>query len=476
MRSQTTAVPPRLAILLLAALPVFAGPASATSQLPAAQQTLRFYLENVTVEGARQASPEVIVSASLLEEGIAYTEAELRQAVYRVVRLPFVLDAAFSLDRGSRRGRYSLLITVEEVRGFFFGSDLIYAARGDALSAASALDDELTESLTAGLRVFAGQGVFFAAVGDGENLQVGYERYRLRDRPVLLRLAYARQGCCSATLQELGLDPAAAVWTAEEASDRLELTIGLPLAGNHSLRFDASHLETGSAIRRPLGDSEVSFARLRRDALDVRDVEQRELELAWVFDSTDDPVFPSRGDALTAAVGLRWLEGDLPAPDVLGSASGTAAEMRSRLVGLSLFGARHWPLSARQTVSLSLRLLASRSEVTDIPLAPVAGDVATEAGDGGPAELLLWSGDVDALEAGLGARYALGLWGPGRIRRLGELRWETVAELIYADSSPVLSPSAHPLWGVSLSTGIALRNAWGIFRIGFTFIDFDGEL
>ncbi len=453
-------------ILLLAALPLFAGRASATSQLPADRQPLRFYLESVAVEGVRRASPEVIVSESLLEAGIAYSEAELRQAVYRVGRLPFVLDATFALKRGSERGRYSLLITVEEVRGLFFGSDLIYAARGDALSDASPLTGELTESLTAGMRVFAGQGVFFAAVGDDDNLQVGYERYRLGDRPILLRLAYAREGCCSTTLRELGLDPAAAVWTATEASDRLELTVGVPLSANHSLRFDASRVETGSAMRRPLDGIA---------AHEARSVEQRELELAWVFDSTDDPVFPSRGDALTAAVGVRVLEGDLAPPGELGSAAGATSEMSSKLVGLSFSGARHWPLSARQTVSLSLRLLVSRSEIEGIPL-PAASDAAAETGEAGPAELPLWSGDVDALEAGFGARYSLGLWGPGKIRRLGELRWETVAELVYADSSPVLSPAAHPLWGVSLSTGIAFRNTWGLLRIGFTYLDFDGEL
>ncbi len=477
MRSQTTDVAdlscrrgPTLTILLCVALLALAGPAAASEQQP------RFYLERLAVEGVSHASPAVIVSESLLEGGIAYTEAELLQAMYRVKRLPFVLDAGFSLGKGSERGRYSLLITVEEVRRFFLGSDLGYTAQGGALRAASAQDDGLTETLSAGARVFAGQGVFFAAVGDGENLQAGYERYRLFDRPILLRLAYAREGCCSANLQELGLDPGAAVWRLADEADRLELTIGIPLAANHSLRLDASSLETDSATRRTLDGS---------GAASLSEVEQRELELAWVFDSTDDPVFPSRGDALTAAVSLRWLEGDLsrpPAPppaveeDLRLLVPGTASEMSSQLVGLSLFGARHWPLSGRQTVSLSLKLLASRSEVDNLPRAPVDGAEPAEASGGGAATLPLWSGDVDAFEADLGMRYSVGLWGPRNTHRLGELRWETLARLIYVETSPALSPSAHPLWGVSLHTGIALRNTWGIFRIGFTYLDFDGEL
>ncbi len=476
-----------LALAVLAVLAAFAGSSAATDQGPPEREP-RFHIESVTVEGVRRASPEVIASESLLAEGIAYTEAELREAVYRVGRLPFVLDADFALAKGSERGRYSLLITVEEVRGFFFGSDLGYAAYGGALEGVS-LDDEPTAALSAGMRVFAGQGVFFAAVGDEEDLQVGYERYRLLDRPVLLRFAYAREGCCATGLQELGLDPAAAVWTAADDSDRLELTIGVPLGGNHSLRFDATAVDTASAARRPLdGSGDVPFARLRRGETEVHDVKQRELELAWIFDSTDDPVFPTRGDALTAAVGLRWLEGDLsngvPLENGL-PASGTM-EMSSQLVGLTFLGARHWPLSARQTVSLSLKLLLSRSEVDGLPLAPVPGDVPlapvpgdlplTPAEDANPAELRLWNGDVDALEADLGARYSLALWGQGKVRELGELRWETIARLIYVETSPAVSPSVHPLWGVSLSTGVALRNSWGLFRIGFTFLDYDGVL
>ncbi len=441
----------RTGLALLAALAAFSCPAAATDRGLADREPVRFYIESVAVEGARRASPEVIVSESLLEEGIAYTEADLRDAIHRINRLPFVLEAGFSLGKGSERGRYSLLITVEEVRGFFFGSDLTWDAYGGALADARPEDEGLNEALTAGLRLFAGQGVFFAAVADGEGLQVGYERYRLAGRPVFLRLAVAREGCCAATLPELGLDPGAAVWTAEESSDRLELTVGVPLGGNHSLRFDASRHESGSASRRPLEGG---------GALDARDVEGREIELAWVFDSTDDPVFPTRGDVATAAVGVRWLEGDLFEPAAGGPAAGRPlAGMSSRLVGLSFAGARHWPLSARQAVSLSLGLLLSRSEVTDLP-----------AGGGAAA-----SADIDALEADFAARYSLSLWGRGKTRRLGELRWETVVALLYADASPVLG-WADPLWGVSLRSGIALRNTWGIFRLGVTFLDYDGEL
>ena len=456
--------------LLAMFITAFPAPAVADTWMPQELgATPRFYIETVAVEGVRNASAEVILSESLLENGRPYTESELRDAISRIKRLPFLLDARFALTKGSERGRYRLLVTVEEAQTFFFGGDLVFNAFGNPLDAASAFDDQLNNTVTAGARFFAGQGLFFAAVGDGEDLQVGYTRYQLRGRPVLLRLALARERCCPAQFVEPGLDPGFATWSSTGDSDRVELTLGIPLGGNHSLRFDASHLETESAVRRPLGGAMDSV-------VGVDDVEHREIELAWVYDTTDDPVFPHHGEAMTAAIGLRQLEGDLATPALdrldLGGirlASPLAAEMSSRLVGLSLFGARHWPLSGRQTVSLSLKLLLSRSEVENVPVSVASAQHET-------AEIRLLSDDVDAVEADLGVRYSVSLSGPRQIRRLGDLYWEAVAGLLYIETSPVFETFGQPLWGVSASTSIALRNSWGVFRIGFTYLDYDGGL
>lgn len=442
--------------MLLAALPAAAAPdPGVEARSPATHTTPRFFIETIAVEGVRHASPGIIVSRSLLAEGHSYTETELREAVYRIHRLPFVLDADFSLGKGSERGHYRLLIAVEEVHTFFFGADLLYEAFGEPLAAGTRLDDEATSSLSAGARLFAGQGVFFAAVADLGDLQLGYERYRLFDRPAFLRLAYSSQeGCCTVRLHELGLDPAAGTWTADD-SEHAELTLGVPLGGNQSLRLDATYLEAEDAFRRPFGDAP-------REILDADDLEESEIELAWVYDTTDDPVFPTRGDALTAAVGLRRLDAGLS--NDFGTPPTPRTEMSSRLVGLSLLGARHWPLSARQTVSLSLKLLLSRSDVEGVPVSDAAGGTR------------FMSGDVDALEAELGARYSLALAHGRTLRGWGDLRWENVASLLYVETSPVYEPAAHPLWGVSASSSLVLRNGWGIFRIGFAIFDFDGDL
>ncbi|MEM7353216.1 MAG: hypothetical protein AAF657_20645 [Acidobacteriota bacterium] len=421
----------------------------------------RFYIEEIAVEGARKASTDIIVSETLLDPGLPYSETELREAVFRVNRLPFVLEADFALRKGSERGRYRLLITVREARNLFFGTDWTYNNFGGPLVNSSPLGDEFSASLTAGVRYFASDGVFFAALGGNENLQIGYTRYKLFNRPMLLRVAYAHEECCPVELLEPGLDPAIATWTATGAAERLEVSLGVPLGGNHSLRFDASRVETRSMDRRLL----------RRDndlITGLEDVEQEEIEVAWVYDTTDDPVFPDSGDAVTASVSLRQLEGDLSTILRLGPVATflatPSAQVSSRLVGLDAHGTRHWPLSPRQTVSLSLEVLLSRSDVDNLPV---------ELEDG---TIRLVSDTVDAVEAEIGLRHSVRLRGPRPGKRSGEVRWETLANLVYLETSSAFNALDQPLWGLSASTGIALRNSWGIFRFGIAYLDFDGDL
>ena len=75
-----------IALLLLAAPPA-----------QALEEPARFLIERITVEGPKEAAANIVRAETLLREGGTYTEAELRQAIYRVQRLPFVLDASFSL-------------------------------------------------------------------------------------------------------------------------------------------------------------------------------------------------------------------------------------------------------------------------------------------------------------------------------------------------------------------------------------------
>ena len=86
-----------------------------------------FVIETITVEGVGGSSAKIVVSETLLVPGGAYTEAQLREALHRVERLPFVVEGDFSLRRGSERGRFELVITVRQTWPVYFGGTLSLA-------------------------------------------------------------------------------------------------------------------------------------------------------------------------------------------------------------------------------------------------------------------------------------------------------------------------------------------------------------
>ena len=97
-----------------------APPAPASSQKP----PVSFVIEKIVVVGVHHGSEGIVASETLLTSGNAYTEAQLREALQRVERLPFVVMADFSLRRGSARGRFELVITAVETKPVFFGGVL----------------------------------------------------------------------------------------------------------------------------------------------------------------------------------------------------------------------------------------------------------------------------------------------------------------------------------------------------------------
>src|SRR4051812_46655659 len=89
----------------------------------------RFLIERIDVRHLVHASADVVRAESRLREGQQYDENELRDANNRIKRLPFVLDAAFTLERGSVRDAYVLAITINETKPFFYLWDTVFYKR-----------------------------------------------------------------------------------------------------------------------------------------------------------------------------------------------------------------------------------------------------------------------------------------------------------------------------------------------------------
>jgi hypothetical protein len=382
--------------------------------LPGAAQTPdppRFLLESIVVEGVqRDAVREIVAAESLLQLGREYSEQELREAVYRVKRLPFVVDAEFSLRKGGERGSYQLVITVEETRLIFYAADVGGAYSAYDPPVPTGQDRvEWGATATLGGRWFVGsQGLVFASFQgyDGLGLQsgqVGYTRYNL----------FGRGGFASVALYT-NLD--------EDLEDSYQssLSAGIPIVGNHSLRAD------------------LSWGHFKDDSLGTTfQLESKSLGLAWIYDTTDDPLFPTSGTRVVTNV--QYFEDEHTFEDPF-----ARFEDRFESYGAGLGGSRYWALTHRQSIFVDLGGSWGHS---------------TAGGRSG----------IDSWTVATGLGHSMDLWGFEKTERIGDLRWQNFLTVSSSDSDSPFGPGRYTEG--RLTTSLVFRNTWGVIRGSFTYLD-----
>ncbi len=442
-----------LFILLSGGLPVW-------SEEPA-QEPAHFLIEKITVQGPKEAAANIVRAETLLRAGELYTEDQLRQAVYRVHRLPFVLDATFSLRKGSRRGAYELLIEVEPARWFFYDAWV----RAFVFEQPLVLGDETFQGDRssvalvgiAGARHFVGRsGVVFAAVDSQEGVQVGFTQYDLLHRGILASAGVSHEDCCVTEVLPLGLDPTFSSWSFHQTV-RFSLGLSIPLSGPQSIQFAASERRgdhgTEEEVLEPRDERhETHF--MTGDSLSYRRAEAK-----WVWDTSDDPVVPTRGLSVSAGLeASRFAARDLVLavlepydPEALPRSR--ASSLRSEQVVGAVSIIRHWPLTPRQTVSVQGRISAGRSRVETLDL---GGDVA--------------NGDADTYGGSVGVDHAVTLRRSRTVGSLNDLRLESGVEVGAETVAPHATPS--PLRRLVVHTGLVFRNAWGRARVSLSYVNF----
>lgn len=447
--------------LPLAAAALLAALLALPSRVAAAEESPLFLIETIVLEGtSRPSSAEIIRSEMRLAEGSEYSEGELRAAIYRVRRLPFVLEADLSLRRGSERGKYALAVAVEETNAGFFAASL-EALRIDldlerALGYSLRTNFPTRDSATAGFRLFLGpRGVLFGAAHE-EEFQAGYTHYGMfgGNGSASLAISYSPAECCSpGEVLPLGLDPSFSSWSLGRRR-RANLVVDYPLGGDQALRLAATDLraETSSRIQvlSSLNDPTIGFT--------DEDLTRSDVELKWIYDTRDEPLFPSQGSVVSG--GLEVSKADLPLR-VSGTSDEGPADARSssRMAALAVAGARTWSLAPRHAVSLGGRMAAGRSDAGKT----VSGDT------------IVTSRDLHTRDASIEARHSWSLWGEKLTREAGDLRLETTAAAGYEAISPDLGVRGTPVHRRSLGIALVFRNAWGIFRLGLTYLDIRGD-
>lgn len=381
----------------------------------AAQEPPKFLIETIVVQGVqRAAGRQIVAEESLLKPGQTYSEQELRQAVYRVKRLPFVVDAEFSLRKGSERGAYELVITVEEATPVFFLADA-GAQRAQRLGPSGKLQTTtLWQRLgTLGGRVFVGShGLAYGSVEkaqhqDGELVQLGYTQYDL----------FGAGSFASAQLDSTegvkGLD-----------QYRVSLIGGVPLTAAQSLR--ATLFWGRSKILYGNDQSTEEVARLA--------------DLAWVYNTTDDPLFPMSGSTASAGVTYQTSTAHFVAPSFQ-----TDDRESSHSLSFGLGGEYFWPLTSRQSIEMGFGFNRQRSSASTFPASTF-------------------------LQGTLSAGVATSLWGYEKTQHFGDLRFESFILVSYSDASSAFFTS-HPVKSASFISSLGYHSRWGVVRLSFTYAD-----
>lgn len=391
----------------------------------AADDLPRFPIEKISIEGTKYASASIVVAESRLVEGKDYSEPELRDAVARINRLPFVLHTDFRLEKGSARGLYTLVITIEETKPLFVryrSLNSFIAGRQYRGDPREPIDEDKfynvlfrghNEYTTAGARMFVGKsGVAHASVdyGDRNRFGLGYTHYDV----------FGTRASLSALVRyhEYSFDfpeGFGAIGRRDLSfTDHLEyeLAAAVPLSGNHALRASwarATYPIPSQAIDpvtgRPAGELRI-----------IRFIDDRPT-LSWIYDSTNDPTFPTRGTRAAAGVNFQkarrypdWRKGWLQQYEV---------------------GARrYWELTPRNSAS------AGATAVTR------------------------YSNDLREYQIRFG--YGADLWGRNRSLRHGDLRFELDLARNFLDYPDDVS------YGVG-TAAFAFRNAWGVVRLEFEY-------
>lgn len=318
-----------------------------------AQEAPRFFIERIEVRDYSRVSPEVVIYESRLREGAVYTESDLRDAAARLSRLPFLLGAEFSLERGTERGRYTLIITINETRSFFYrldGVPILSNTPGIDIDPATRLGTDDT-SAALGYRWFLGRrGALHVALIGREDTEftrgysafaVGYTLYDL----------FGTKAFATVNLKH----------TPEQSGITPQIVVGMPLSLNQTLT------------------AEYDSIRVDYDFLSVVDVpaapdREKLARITWSYNTTNHPFVPTEGTLLTAGPLGAWREhgftinvtqpGEAPLFSVI--------TVHTATYGVQGSAQRYWEISDRNSVSLGAE--AGFAHVEQRESGPLAAD------------------------------------------------------------------------------------------------------
>ena len=405
----------------------------AATALAADDPAPQFFIERIDVRNTRHATPAIIVAETRLRENQTYSEASLREASYRVARLPFVLRAEYSLEKGSRRDAYVFVITVFETKPFFFDVDLTgsYGEDWDGSTHLNGYSD-----LVLGGRLFAGtRGVFHAAVGsvrpidnghgdDLRTVQVGYTQYDLFGSRAFATfdLSYGYSGT-----------------SGSQPSPSLSMLVGIPITGNQTLTAGVQRSSWEVTGRTIFGGEKMTFEGHANSGT-----------LNWSYNTTNSPFFPTRGEMLSISGGYTRTRDDGTSIALNGVRESTA---KTAIVDAAKF----WELSERN--SISARIQGGISEGQSDESFNYTGG------------LMRWVRRTQSEALLFDVSHSF--FDAKRTRASGDNRINLTAGVVHHRVNDDSTDTDPGLTGSDTAPHVGLwwsrRNAWGLVRIGATY-------
>lgn len=320
----------------------------------------RFTIERIEIRNALRIDAGLLAAETLLREGSEVSEEDVRAAVRRLMRLPFVFTAGYALEPGSADTRRVVVISVRVNDRYWF---LLDGRFGQVNQPVDMLDYEFPDPTADWKHAAVGVRWLF---GDGGLAHFGMtvlrNRHPFRKNYSAWELGYTRH-------QIFGMPAFATVIvrspvdSLEEKTFSPEVVVGMPLTANQTVRLEFE-------------DTTFVKGTVRIGGAPLRDLHaERMLSASWTFDTTNEPYTPMRGTFVKVEPFV-WMEEQTSFSGRAGQPFVTIAR-HSTAHGLDLSAERHWQVSEASSFSAELAAGWASVHARQNP-DDVAGDVRWE--------------------------------------------------------------------------------------------------
>ena len=415
-----------------------------------------YLIEKIRVSGTRHTSSEIVIATSLLVEGRTYNERILVHALRRVNRLPFVLEASYRLEQGSRDDTHILVIDVREAWLFYADIETSYFK-------SSGLTDSI-DRLALGARWFAGSSSLVEVIArpdvtwtqDFDTLgtySLSYKHFNLFDKNVQASLSLTAVEDSSSTIEFF-----TGRFNRSRENELIpRLALEIPLKGDHRLKTEWTYSEVFSQETvAPLPGEEY----MPEEGRDQTNLRYQNLlgSLFWERNTVDSDFAPSSGSLIQA--GLRYGESDFFSSTFNNPSFQIFSRSRSEDTTYKVFVnyRKHRSITSRHSWHYGGGMTYQRDELKSVISIPdeetTRRDDTRETG-------------FAALEAG----YTLDLWGADRNRRYGDFRFHLngltgrtfVEDSIFDEDFTEYGAIAK----------LAYRSRWGKISLSYRWSDHD---